>query len=37
VQERLTCQIADTLMAKLNPRGVASRCQPSSDLLLTRG
>lgn len=37
VQERLTCQIADTLMAKLNPRGVAVLLEASHSCMTMRG
>ncbi len=37
IQERLTCQIADTLMAKLNPRGVAVLLEASHSCMTMRG
>ena len=37
VQERLTCQIADTLMAKLNPRGCAVLLEASHSCMTMRG
>jgi GTP cyclohydrolase I len=37
VQERLTCQVADTLMAKLNPRGVAVLMEASHTCMTMRG
>ena len=37
VQERLTCQIADTLMAKLNARGVAVLLEASHTCMTMRG
>lgn len=37
VQERLTCQIADTLMATLNPRGVAVLLEASHSCMTMRG
>ena len=37
VQERLTCQIADTLMEKLNPRGAAVLLEASHTCMTMRG
>ena len=37
VQERLTCQIADTLMSTLNPRGVAVLLEASHSCMTMRG
>ncbi len=37
VQERLTCQIADTLMTKLNPRGCAVLLEASHSCMTMRG
>jgi GTP cyclohydrolase I len=37
VQERLTCQIADTLMSKLNARGVAVLLEGSHSCMTMRG
>lgn len=37
VQERLTCQIADTLMEKLQPRGVAVLLEASHTCMTMRG
>lgn len=37
VQERLTCQIADTLMEKLHPRGVAVLLEASHSCMTMRG
>ena len=37
VQERLTCQIADTLMSKLKPRGVAVLIEASHSCMTMRG
>ena len=37
VQERLTCQIADTMVAKLNARGVAVLLQASHTCMTMRG
>lgn len=37
VQERLTCQIADTLMDKLQPRGVAVLLEASHTCMTMRG
>ncbi len=37
VQERLTCQIADTLMKKLKPRGVAVLLEASHSCMTMRG
>lgn len=37
VQERLTCQIADTLMAKIEPRGVAVLLEATHTCMTMRG
>ena len=37
VQERLTCQIADTIMDKLKPRGVAVLLEASHTCMTMRG
>ncbi len=37
IQERLTCQIADTLMAKLNPRGCVVLLEASHSCMTMRG
>jgi GTP cyclohydrolase I len=37
VQERMTCQIADTLMSKLKPRGVAVILEASHSCMTMRG
>ena len=37
VQERLTCQIADTLMSKLHPRGCAVLLEASHSCMTMRG
>jgi GTP cyclohydrolase I len=37
VQERLTCQVADTLMTKLKPRGVAVLMEATHTCMTMRG